>query len=77
MARIDIRNAGEEIDCIIFAETKQNYHTATELRHPAPGVCMISDSCTATRMLGIYSEVDARNMIRALQKAIDLGWFNK
>lgn len=79
MATIDIRDESEKVDCIVFASTTQNYHTATTLHHPVTGMCTISDTERHPNgpMLGIHSEEAAQNMIKALQKAIDLGWFNK
>lgn len=66
----------DEVDYIVFASTSPHYHTATTLHHPAAGMCTINDT-ERGHMLGIHSEEAAQNMIKALQKAIDLGWFKK
>ena len=70
MAKIDIRNeVSGDIDHIIFCSNEENAYEL--IKQKTEGGFSISDED-----YGVYVEnkVQAVNMMKAVQKAIDLGW---
>ena len=77
--QIDIRKP--EVDTIVFAEDFGYKNTigcyqASQLTKSvrAKGAVNIKDICDGTHV-GILSEQHAKDLIKALEKAIELGWF--
>lgn len=72
----DIRtNEPEEITLLRFAdESGGDYHIASGILHSADGGVSVID-IESERDLQICSEEHAQNLINALNKAIELGWF--
>lgn len=79
--QIDIRKPG--VDAIVFAEefgyknTIQCYcYQASQLTKSVrvKGAVNIKDICNGTHV-SILSEQHAKDLIKALEKAIELGWF--
>ena len=73
----DIRaGQAEEITVIRFADDNDYYHTASGiLRNNRGGVEVID--IETERDLRVRSEEHAQNLIKALNKAIALGWFDE
>ena len=71
----DIRtNQAEEISLLRFADDSGCHHVASGiLRLGAWGVSVID--IESKRELRIYSEEHAQNLIKVINKAIELGWF--
>ena len=73
--QIDIRdNRNEEvIDSIKICDTNSDYYVVSELWINIDNTIVLnevgSDRCT------VESKEHARNIIKALEKAIELGWF--
>lgn len=77
MAMIDIRsNEQSEITKIKFADESRRYHNAQYLVKGIDRVVEI-ESCDGLAGITIASEEDAHHLIKALQKAIQLGWWSK
>lgn len=77
MAMIDIRNIEQsEITKIEFADESERYHNAQFLVKGLDGAVEI-ESLDVEAGITIASEEDAQNLIKALQKAIELGWWSK
>ena len=75
MATIDIRNTSEDaIDTITFASASSVSYICGKLVKGGNDV-EVQDPEDDYRSLVIESKEDAENMIKALQKAIELGWF--
>lgn len=73
MATIDIRDGLEvEIDTIKFSD-KENYEDAAFLKKGSFVSVEAAESGDWTYC--IATETDAQNLIKALQKAIELGWW--
>ena len=77
--QIDIRKP--EVDTIVFAEEFGYKNTieccqASQLTKSVlvKGAVNIKDICDGT-YVGILSEQHAKDLIKALEKAIELGWF--
>lgn len=77
--QIDIRKL--EIDTIIFAETygclfgdKHYQSSCLQPSNRGKGVVNITDTGRNV-FVGILSEQHAKDLIKALEKAIELGWF--
>jgi hypothetical protein len=71
----DIRtNQAGEISVLRFADDNDYYRTASGILHSADGGVSVIDIGTESD-LRICSEEDAQNLINALNKAIELGWF--
>ncbi|MNC20732.1 hypothetical protein D3C75_686950 [compost metagenome] len=74
MSEIDIRNDGVKIDKIVFSDCGFNFVTATHLKHASSGDHFkIGDENYRDSVI-IESETQARNLIKALEKAIELRW---
>jgi len=72
----DIRtNQAEEISVLRFADDSDCLVASGILRNWYGGVS-VSD-IKSERELRIFSEEHARNLIKALNKAIELGWFKE
>ena len=72
--QIDIRYTRNEevIDSIKICDTNSNYYVVSELWKTGNTIVLNevgSDRCT------VESKEHARNIIKALEKAIELGWF--
>ena len=73
----DIRtNEPEEITVLRFADDGGNYHTASGILRLGDWSVAVID-IEAERDLRIFSEGHALNLIKALNKAIELGWFKE
>lgn len=71
MATIDIRKQKESIiDTIMFAD--ETALAATQLVKATGYAFLSSEYCKAN---DIATKQDAQNLIKALQKAIELGWW--
>ena len=75
----DIRtNRAEEVTVIRFADDVEYYHVANGiLRSGWRGVGVSVIDIETERDLRIFSEGHAQNLINALNKAIELGWFEE
>ena len=72
---IDIRKLESgEVDVIRFAEDSDCYMNASTLKCDA-SIIYIEDG--DGQVLRLESDVHAINLIKALEKAIELNWFNK
>ena len=72
---IDIRKLESgEVDVIRFAEDSDCYMNASTLKCDASSI-YIEDG--DGQVLRLESESHALNLIKALEKAIELNWFNK
>ena len=73
----DIRaNQADEITVIRFADNSDDYVAASGIVRGFPGVVEVVDLEEGGGLL-IFSEEHARNLIKALNKAIELGWFKE
>ena len=71
----DIRtNQAEEISLLRFADDSGCHHVASGIL-PGVGVGVSVIDIESERGLWICSEEHAQNLINALNKAIELGWF--
>ena len=71
----DIRtNQAEEISVLRFADGSDDYHVASGISRVADGGVSVID-LESERTLRIFSEEHAQNLIKAINKAIELGWF--
>lgn len=79
MATIDIRDEkAESIECIKFADydpLEVFDHNADQIRRLADNVFIEVSTDTDNRFLFIRSKEDAQNLIKGLQKAIELDWW--
>lgn len=74
---IDIRNVTEEeVGVIRVCDSNENYVIADVIvrSSASPQKCYIEDSGDYSA-LGIFNKTHAHNLIKGIQKAIDLGWF--
>ena len=72
---IDIRKVESgEVDVIRFAEDSDCYMNASILKCDSSSI-YIEDG--DGQVLRLESDVHALNLIKALEKAIELNWFNK
>lgn len=87
MTSIDIRNVSDvEIDVIFFADNRNKYSDYAyhanrilkgednEMAICTHGIDDDDVSCDTDNNATIGSAKDARNLIKALEKAIELGW---
>lgn len=75
MSAIDIRNAGvETIDKIVFSDEGSNYVIATHLTQGKGEDCfkIVTEDCRESVI--VESKEQAQNLIKAIDKAIQLGW---
>ena len=73
----DIRtNQAEEITLLRFADNGGDYHVASGVLRRADGSIEVID-IESERDLWICSEEHAQNLVNALNKAIELGWFKE
>lgn len=71
---LDIRtNEPEKVTVLRFADDS-DYYTASGIICESHGVVSVVD-IEEGRDLRIFSEEHAQNLIKALNKAIELGWF--
>ena len=78
MTSIDIRNESSgEITQIVFANSSENEYNCSALVKLPKEVYVVSD-CTewTEREMRIMCKEDAINLIKAVERAIQLGWFN-
>ena len=75
MSKFDVRDSiPDEIDVIIFADSHSSYSIADRLeKHTGKSVISITDEQDDSVYIG--SKEDALNLIKALNKAIELDWF--
>lgn len=72
---IDIRKVeSDEVDVIRFAEDSDCYMNASILKRDSSIMCIEDGD---GQVLRLESEVHAINLIKAVEKAIELNWFNK
>ena len=71
---IDIRKLESEVDAIRFAEDSDCYVNASILKCNSQDIYIEDGDGQALRL---ESELHALNLIKALEKAIELNWFNK
>lgn len=75
MSKFDVRNATQdEINTIIFADTHPTYAICNRIEKEKGDLVKIVDEQYGTMYIG--SKEDALNLIKALNKAIELGWFD-
>lgn len=75
MSSIDIRfDKIEQIKVINFADLKDDWLTATSLQNVGHGVLIKTQRQNSAAMI-LHSEAHALHMISALEKALELGWF--
>jgi hypothetical protein len=71
----DIRNnPAEKITVIRFADNSDDYYVASGILRNSHGGVEVIDIETE-RDLRVRSKEHAQNLIKALNKAIELGWF--
>lgn len=75
MSLFDIRSSVENIDVIQFADDAVNVINAKFISKQSYVVISDERDYRDGDWLNIVSQEDAENLISALQKAIDLGWF--
>lgn len=75
MATIDIRDISEDAIDEIRVRDKDRCILSVELIERAGNYVNVYDSDGSDR-LTIHSEEHANNLIKGIQKAIELGWFN-
>jgi len=75
MSTIDIRNdkVDDVVDCILFADPSEDNYAAFELIYRFGEVYIRDDEKT---MVLIETKTNSENLIKALTKAIHLGWFD-
>lgn len=75
MTKIDIRNMDpDSITEIVFSDPSRSSRAIfTSLQRQEDGVCLLNEDDVST--FEYIGERDARYLIRALQQALDLGWF--
>jgi len=66
----------EKITVIRFADDEDDSFVASGIALGFSGVVEVGDIGEGRR-LGLFSEEHARNLIKALNKAIELGWFKE
>lgn len=72
---IDIRDVESgEVDVIRFAEDSDCYVNASILKRDSSIMCIEDGD---GQVLRLESDAHALNLIKALEKAIELNWFNK
>lgn len=71
MSRIDIRTDGiVEIDAVVFADNGGDFEKAYVVyKEACVGLSIHSSDCA----VNVHCE-DIKNLIKALQKAVELGW---
>lgn len=79
MATFDVRSYCKEVDDIVFADACPEYRTACRLsRDAGSGSVVIQDTDVPDEFSPhILSKLDAVRMIHALEKAIELNWWDK
>jgi hypothetical protein len=65
--QIDIRETEEEINEIVFADEGSHAHTLTKSHYTS-----IRDNCD---YVNLCNKEHALNLIKAIEKAIELDWF--
>lgn len=74
MNMIDIRSdRKDKVNKIVFADESDNYCNAQYLVKYEEVIYM--DGIESCNCLAVCTEEDAKNLIKALQKAIELGWW--
>ena len=78
MSEIDIRNNKPPvITKIVFADEDDAFTKATNLKLMASSVAIEEDNGCDNVDVRVRSVEHAENLIKALQKAIELNWFDK
>lgn len=72
MSSIDIRNGQEEIDEIIIWDDDQTKNTVYSIDNT--GTCIYINDSLGHNALEVECKAHALNIIKALQKAIELEW---
>lgn len=72
MSVIDIRKDYNKVDKIVFSDEGFNFVTASFLKHSDDHFSIVDESGTDSVL--IESVEQAENLIKALQKAIELKW---
>lgn len=73
MSSIDIRNESEEVTEIIFSDEGNSYVVATKVERYVTDSIKIVDEDDRANVI-IESKEHAENLIKAIQKAIELRW---
>ena len=74
MSEIDIRNNSVTVDKIVFSDEGFNFVTVTHLKHAVTGDHFEIVDENERNSVIVESELQARNLIKALEKAIELRW---
>lgn len=79
---IDIRHvdSDEKISVIRFSDVDYNEYNADVLIRDSDNECVYvedSDNSTSETSATLNSKEQALNLIKAIEKAIDLGWFDE
>jgi hypothetical protein len=77
---IDIRNeSNEQVTVIQFADRNGGYTKATRIHRKNSGTVAIEeeDGMASSEDVRVTSIPHARNLIKALEKAIELGWLSQ
>ena len=79
MSTLDIRDSSTSVEKIRFADN-QSYQNAIEIMpwDAQDGAVIIKDRGYDGDDLGyvvIANELDAKNLVKSIEKAIELGWF--
>lgn len=78
MATFDVRNVKDGvINEIIVADKSSHYVTVTSLCVMGGGKVELHDDDQSECIGIIVSKADAQHLIAGIQKAIELGWFDK
>lgn len=76
MSEIDIRATEKNVHIIRFSSSTKENRAVKLIQLSSNSVVIQTPSCNITKALLIDSKEDAENMIKALQHALYLGWFN-
>lgn len=75
---IDIRSENaEQVQIIRFDDYDENYYNAAYLLNSYNQVKICHNSDYSEKQLSLLSKESAENLIKALQKAIELDWWTK
>lgn len=76
MSSMDIRYDNvTQLSIINFADLKDDWLTATNLRKTDGGVLIQTQRQMSAAMI-IHTKEHAENMVKSLNKALELGWFD-
>lgn len=76
MAKIDIRSVEyDEVDTIVFADAENKWlSTAVSIVREGSGIIGVQSDCQDDPSYKILNKEHALHLIKALNKAIELGW---